>query len=88
MPLLQNKDFKGHEYLYYEHEGNKAVAGKKWKLVKERGASDWELFNMDSDKTELNNIADSMPELTKELKDRWKKWAKECNVVEYGCWEK
>ena len=38
----------------------------KWKIVREN-AEEWELYNMEADKTELNNLAESHAEKLAEL---------------------
>ena len=42
--------------MFWEHEGNAAVRIGKWKLVK-RYPRAWELYDMDADRTELNDLA-------------------------------
>ena len=47
--------------MFWEHEGNAAVRIGKWKLVK-RYPRDWELYDMDADRTELHDLAAQQPE--------------------------
>ena len=73
--LFKGEEFIRNEALYFEHLGNKGIRDGKWKLVSKKGSS-WELFDMEADRTELNNLAPKYPELVKELKDKYMKWAK------------
>ena len=41
----------------------------------------WELYDMESDRTEKNNVAAKMPEKVKELSAKWNDWAKRANVL-------
>ena len=41
-----------------------------WKLVKANG-EDWELYNLTNDRTEMNNLADSLPSKVEELAKRY-----------------
>ena len=66
--------------LAWEHEGNRAIREGKWKLVSV-GAAQWELYDMDADRVEMNNLAASQPERVKELSAKWEAWAKRTNVV-------
>lgn len=66
--------------IFWEHEGNRAVRLGSWKLVS-RYPDPWELYNMDADRTELNNLAEAHPEKVKELSALYDAWAKRCNVV-------
>ena len=72
--------------LYWEHEGNKAIRVKDWKLVSKSTdkipyAGPWELYNLATDKTELKNLASKHPEKVRELDAIWNKWASENNVL-------
>ena len=67
--------------LYFEHEGNRAVRRGRWKLVWINYVKQWELYNIESDRTESNDLAQNHPELVSELESLWLDWAKE-NFVE------
>ena len=56
--------------IMWEHYGNAAIRNGKWKLVKLNG-KDWELYDMETDRSELNNLAPSHPEKVKELAELW-----------------
>src|SRR5438067_6197300 len=74
-----------HDYLWWSHEGSRAIRGGNWKLVeaapsmRERGEAkteheqlgSWELFNLAEDRTETNNLAAKTPEKVRELVDLW-----------------
>lgn len=64
----------------FEHEQHCGVRKGKWKLskVKER---DWELYNIDKDRTELDNLKEYYPELVKEMIAIWDEWAERTNVL-------
>ena len=81
----------GHDGIFWEHEGNRAVRQGKWKLVsrwnKEDGGQ-WELYDLDADRTEMKNLAASNPEKTAELVKMYEDWAQRAGVVEWKSWEK
>ena len=66
--------------LFWEHERNQAVRDGNWKLVS-RGNTGWELYDMESDRTETKNLAAEMPDRVKELSTKWTTWAKRANVL-------
>ena len=68
------------EALYWEHEGNRAVRKGNWKLVS-KFPDDWELYDMENDRTELNDLSDDHPEKVRELENMWGEWAKRVNAV-------
>ena len=83
------------EAIYWEHEGNRAVRMGKWKLIskasKKRSfiwdkvnvlaAENWELFDMEMDRTEMNDLADSHPDLVKQMSEMWLNWGKRTGIV-------
>jgi arylsulfatase A-like enzyme len=66
--------------LYWEHEGNCGIRRGKHKLVR-KYAKDWELYDMESDRTELSNLAPDNPKLVVELADEYAVWAERCGVI-------
>ena len=72
--LLNQGKQKAHKYLYWEfHEdgGRQAVLADGWKLIKQKvnipKDSYYELYHIDKDPYEKNNLADSNPNKVKEL---------------------
>ncbi len=67
------------DVLYWEHEGNRACRRGQWKLVN-KYPGDWELYDMDEDRTELNDLASRHPEIVAELSALYDAWADRCGV--------
>lgn len=61
--------------IFWEHEGNRAIRDGKWKLVAKGPTGPWELYDMESDRTELKDLADSQAEKAIELAAKWEEWA-------------
>jgi arylsulfatase len=66
--------------LFWEHTGNAAVRRGRWKLVREY-PSPWELFDMDTDRSEKNDQSSSQPGIVRELSALWDAWADRVGVV-------
>jgi len=81
VPIFHGKERKGHDYLFWEHEGNKAVRHDKWKLVS-KYPGQWELYDMENDRTEIHDISDKYPKVVEQLKARYYEWAKKVGVRE------
>ena len=75
LPVLTGKKGqKAHDYLYFEFQernGRQAVRKGPWKLVHMAVRSDnprFELYNLDDDPGETNDLAESNPQIVEELK--------------------
>lgn len=80
VPILSGHDKPIHtKPVYWEHEGNRAMREGPWKLV---WANDgpWELFNLDADRTEMNDLSKMMPQRTARMKRLWESWARKTGV--------
>lgn len=75
LPLLRG-DSVDERTLYFEHEGNRAIAEGRWKLTALKG-QEWELYDVEHDRTELVNLATEHPDIVARLDSSWNIWADE-----------
>ena len=80
VPAFEGKPIQ-RDALYWEHEGNRAVRVGKWKLVARGPKNEWELYDLDADRTELHNLAAQDPDRVRQMAALWDAWAKRCGVV-------
>jgi len=73
-PAFEGKALSRPQPIFWEHEGNKAVREGKWKLV-QRHKLPWELFDMEADRTEQNNVIAQHPEIASKLQAAYAEWA-------------
>ena len=79
MPAFAGKPLVRKEPIYFAHEGNRGIRSGKWKLVmKYKGP--WELYNIEADRTEQQDLANEHPELVNKLSAEWKAWAARADV--------
>ena len=71
-PLLRGEKIKRTKPLYWQWSRGKAIRDGKWKAVTH--GKEWELYDMEADRTEMNNLAKSQPERTKAMADAWQQW--------------
>ncbi len=80
VPLLEENKAMEKRAFFFEHMGRKAVIEGHWKLVKQRG-QEWELYNLETDRGETNNLVDQKPGLANNLKEKYNAWATENGVL-------
>jgi len=78
-PIFEGKKRTPHKYLFFEHIGNRAVRKGKYKLVAGKNKP-WQLYDLDADRTEINNIIDKHPNIANKLINAYNQWAKNTGV--------
>ena len=79
VPVFQGKALERKNSIFFEHVGNRAVRQGKWKLVAIKGKP-WELYDMEADRTELNNLATEMPEKVEAMVALYHAWSERAFV--------
>lgn len=59
------------EFLWWLHEGNRALRVGDWKIVAAGKDSPWELYDLTADRSETKNLAADKPEKVRELAAIW-----------------
>ena len=90
-PVFETGGREGHEALFWEHEGNRAVRQGPWKLVsryneREGRDGEWELYELEADRTEMNDLAARHPERAAAMAGRYEAWAARSGVVPWRSW--
>jgi arylsulfatase A-like enzyme len=89
LPLLRGTSLDRKSPLGFEHHGNLALRDGQWKIVSQfRGGKQndqldprqWQLFDMEADRTEQNDLAKTEPEKLAELVGKWQAWADRVGV--------
>jgi arylsulfatase len=57
--------------LWWSHEGNRALRQGDWKISVAGSDGSWELYHLDRDRAETNDLASQRPEKLNELRDIW-----------------
>jgi arylsulfatase len=53
----------------------------KWKLVWDRTVKHWELYDLEADRTETNDLAEAEPDRVRRMSEAWMRWAESIGVA-------
>jgi arylsulfatase A-like enzyme len=70
LPVFQGKKRQPHETLYFHFGTDRALRQGSWKLVSAK-LGKWELYNLDEDRTELNDLSKQQPERVAAMAAEW-----------------
>ena len=79
VPALRGQPLARRNPIFFEHEGNRAVREGKWKLVALNNQP-WELYDLEADRSELNNLASTNPQIVRRFSEAYHAWAKRTHV--------
>jgi arylsulfatase len=85
IPVFRNGTRVGHDCICIEHEGNRCCKKGKWKITA-LANQPWELYDMEEDRSETNNLAAVYPEKVAELEADYNAWAQKCGVRPPSYW--
>lgn len=87
LPAFETGTVERNEPMFFEWRGGLAVIDGNWKLVKQKvrpqdaksglwdfSTQQWELYNLATDATEINNLAGSEPQKLAELQTKYQGW--------------
>jgi arylsulfatase len=80
LPAFAGKPVR-RDALYWEHEGNRAIRAGRWKAVALDPGGQWELYDLEKDRTEMHDLAKAQPERLRSLIAQWDRWARRTHAV-------
>ena len=83
LPAFRDADWRRDRPIFFEHEGNRAVRLADWKLVSKYPGR-WELYELNDDRTELNDLSEQSPERVAAMVDLYDDWAQRAGVVDWA----
>ena len=80
LPVFQTGQREDPEYIFWEHFGSKGLLQGKWKLVQLNKDSGWQLFDLEQDRTETNDLSAQYPAVVDQMKNKWNELAGKMQV--------
>ena len=76
-PVFHGRNIRREAPIFFEHEGNRAIRDGRWKLVMKHSNNNpqWELYDMQVDRSELNDLSTENPTIVSRLSGKWQEWA-------------
>jgi arylsulfatase len=82
VPAFRKDGSVKRDFLYFNHEGNRALLMGKWKLVSAREDSDrWELFDLNRDRCEAVDLAAKQPKRVEQMEAKWKQFDEQLQAL-------
>jgi arylsulfatase A-like enzyme len=60
-----------HEFLYFNHNNNRAIRIGDWKLVATGAKGSWELYDLNRDRCEMHDLAAAQPDRVQKMAALW-----------------
>ena len=81
MPVFRGERREPPEALFWEWNRGRAVRQGRWKLVALKNKP-WELYDVEADGTELNDLAPRHPGRVREMEALWNRWKDDRGFIE------
>jgi arylsulfatase len=78
VPAFRKDGSVDHDYIFFEHQGNNALIEGNWKIVSSRlDGGAWELFNLEEDRSEQNDLSEKLPGKLKTMTATWEELSRQ-----------
>jgi arylsulfatase A-like enzyme len=81
VPALAKDITVPHDYLWWQHEVNRALRVGDWKIVAAGEDSPWELYDLSTDRCESHDLASAQPERVKDMAAIWTQHTEEFRAL-------
>ena len=71
VPVFSQDGIVTRDPLWWYHEKNRAVRVGRWKLVSEGPEGPWELYDLETDRTETTDLAAEHPGRVRQMEELW-----------------
>ncbi|MGM9787248.1 MAG: arylsulfatase [Candidatus Cryptobacteroides sp.] len=81
MSVIRDEDKERSGALFWEWRNGQAARDGRWKIVREGKDCPWELYDIQSDPSETNDIAADYPEQVERLAEMFRTWKKRVSIT-------
>jgi arylsulfatase A-like enzyme len=74
LPLLTRGKTSPHDSLFFVYRNHAALRKGDWKIVREHPDHPWQLFHLQEDLSETDNLADQSPDRVRDLTREFGRW--------------
>lgn len=79
--LFEDGIWREHEFMFWEHEDNCTCRMGKYKAIQKYDEGIWELYDMQEDRSELNDISKENADILDIITQKWQEWAQSHFVI-------
>jgi len=80
LPIFAGAERQPPAQLAWEWSGNRALRQGRWKVVWDKLVKQWELYDLETDRSETHNLATEQPARVADLTSAWYAWAKKTGL--------
>ncbi len=80
LPIFQGKQREAHSELCWDTPWHHAVLMGQYKAIREKKKGTWQLFDLEADGTETNDLAEKQPQRVQEMAKHFEAWRKRVNI--------
>lgn len=59
------------DYVFFHHQGSRALRMGNWKIVNDKNEETWQLYNLENDRAESQDLAELQPDRVREMSNKW-----------------
>jgi arylsulfatase len=75
LPAIEKGATQPHQPIFWSLNDEKAVIDGKYKLAAAGKDAPWELYDLEKDRTEMNDRAAALPQQARQMQQQWENWA-------------
>ena len=73
VPLFKSDGELKRDFIWWQHEGNRALRVDEWKIVAAGKEASWELYDLKNDRSETNDLSRKFPDRVRAMATLWEK---------------